>query len=285
MTPREAKLVHALRERVKELECLYGFSKLIEDGKRPLKIIFEKAVTLLRLGWQYPEVACARIVIDKKEYRTPNFQHSAWIQSAPIKAFGEKIGFVEVAYLAKKPQSFEGPFLKEERNLLDVMADRFGKTFEWKNLNKSLTRAELVLKTQNKVLAQKNLVLRELLSQVEIEKANIKNNIMVNLNQTVFPLLEQLRTCKDPAKHIKLILQQLNGLTSSFGVRIGASHLRMTPRELEICNLIKANLSTKQISDLLNLSSQTIDHHRKNIRRKLGLANQDVNLVSYLKRF
>lgn len=283
MTPREKKLVHTLAERVKELECLYGFSRLTEDRKQPLKNIFEKAVNLLPPSWQYSEVACARIVVDKQESRTLNFQRSVWSQSAPIKAFGEKVGFAEVAYLEERPQSFEGPFLKEERKLLNVMADRFGKLFELKTLDKSLTRAEIVLKKQNKILAQKNLVLRELLSQVEIEKANIKNNVMVNLNQTVLPLLEQLRTAKNPAEHIQLIVQQLNGLTSSFGVKIGASHLRMTPRELEICNLIKGNLSTKQISNLLNLSSQTIDHHRKSIRKKLGLANQSVNLTAYLQ--
>jgi len=111
-----------LRERVKELTCLYGIAKLVEHASISLKEILQDIVELLPPAWLYPEIAAARIILDGHSYTTPRFRESDQKQFANIIVDGEERGIVEVLYLKKKPELDEGPFLKEERNLIDTVA-------------------------------------------------------------------------------------------------------------------------------------------------------------------
>ncbi|MGD1042177.1 MAG: response regulator transcription factor [Sedimentisphaerales bacterium] len=120
------KLTHDVNEHMKELNCLYGISKVANTPGISLEEILEKIVCLLPAGWQYPGIACARIVIDDKEYKTDNFKPSKWTQSADITLQGQKVGTVEVCYEEERPQSDEGPFLREERDLIDAIGERLG---------------------------------------------------------------------------------------------------------------------------------------------------------------
>jgi PAS domain S-box-containing protein len=124
------KLAHGLGERVKELNCLYGISNLVETPDISLEEIVEGTVDLIPPAWQYPEITCARIILEGQEFSTKNFQESPWKQAADILVFGERSGTVQVGYLQEKPQSDEGPFLKEERSLLNSIAERLGKITE-----------------------------------------------------------------------------------------------------------------------------------------------------------
>ena len=124
------KLAHDNYERMKELNCLYVISKLVEDPGISLEEMLEKTVRLLPAGWQYPDIACARIVFEGKEYKTDNFKQSKWTQRADIKLNGEKAGTVEVGYIEERPQSDEGPFLEEKRDLIDAIGERLGKMAE-----------------------------------------------------------------------------------------------------------------------------------------------------------
>lgn len=111
-----------LRERIKELTCLYGIAKLVERASISLKEIIQGIVELLPPAWLYPEIAAARIILDGHSYSTPRFRESAQKQVANIIVDGEERGIVEVVYSKKKPELDEGPFLKEERNLIDAVA-------------------------------------------------------------------------------------------------------------------------------------------------------------------
>jgi len=111
-----------LRERVKELTCLYGIAKLVERGRTSLEEILQGVVKLLPPAWLYPEIASARIILDGRTYSTPHFRESVQKQGADITVSGEQRGIVEVVYPEKKPELDEGPFLKEERNLIDTVA-------------------------------------------------------------------------------------------------------------------------------------------------------------------
>jgi DNA-binding NarL/FixJ family response regulator len=70
---------------------------------------------------------------------------------------------------------------------------------------------------------------------------------------------------------------------SSFGRRISDKAVKLSPREIEICNMIRNGSTSKEIADLLNLTLKTVETHRVNIRRKLKLAGKDINLISYLQ--
>ena len=123
----EVALVHrhalvALRERVKELTCLYGIARLVAQPEVLLEEVLQKIVKLLPPGWLYPEIATARIILDGRSYLAPKFQEKDFKQSADIVVDDKKRGMVEVIYLEEKPELDEGPFLNEERSLIDAIA-------------------------------------------------------------------------------------------------------------------------------------------------------------------
>ncbi len=136
--------MHDLGERVKELNCLYGISKLVEMPGTSLEQTLQGIVEIIPPSWQYPEITCARIVLDAQEFKTENFKETRWRQMAEITARGERIGSVEVGYLELRPESYEGPFLKEERSLIDAIAERVGNIFE-------LNRADLALQERQRL--------------------------------------------------------------------------------------------------------------------------------------
>jgi len=129
---------HKLGERVKELDCLYGLSLLAERGDIALGEVFQGLVELIPPGWQYPEITSARITFEGQRFKTNNFRETAWIQSSDIKVHGQKAGSIEVCYLKKRPVIDEGPFLKEERNLLSALAERMGSIIEHKQAEKEI---------------------------------------------------------------------------------------------------------------------------------------------------
>ena len=112
----------ALTERVKELTCLYGIAKVAEQFDSSLHKILQGIVNLLPPAWQYPEITCAKIVLDGRSFTTPNFQENYQKQTADIVIVGEKRGVVKVVYTEEKPELNESPFLNEERSLIDTAA-------------------------------------------------------------------------------------------------------------------------------------------------------------------
>ena len=119
-------MVHALQERAKELNCLYQAGELLSQTGRPLEDILRDIIEVLPPGWQYPHDCQARILFENFVIEPPSFQPTPWVQKADIVVHGETIGSVEVFYRQEMPKSDEGPFLKEERKLIDTIAERIG---------------------------------------------------------------------------------------------------------------------------------------------------------------
>jgi PAS domain S-box-containing protein len=138
-------LTHALGERVKELSCLYSISKLIMTPDISLEEILDGTVNLIPPSWQYPEITCARVVLEDWDFRTENYRESRWKQTADISVHGVISGMVEVCYLEEKPEIDEGPFLVEERNLIDAIAERLGRTTERLRSGERIHQNELQL--------------------------------------------------------------------------------------------------------------------------------------------
>ncbi len=112
----------ALRERIKELTCLYGIAKLVEGSGLTLSEILQGIVELLPPAWLYPDVASARLILEGSSYVTDRFREGDFRQTADIMVEGDKRGTVEVNYSEAKPELDEGPFLLEERRLIDTIA-------------------------------------------------------------------------------------------------------------------------------------------------------------------
>ncbi len=116
----------ALRERIKELACLYGIAQLAARQDAPLSDILQGVVELLPPAWQYPQIAVARITMDGRAFATASFRPAPWRQAAGISVAGNLRGEVEVVYVEDRPVLDEGPFLKEERHLIDAAARQVG---------------------------------------------------------------------------------------------------------------------------------------------------------------
>lgn len=112
----------ALEERVKELTCLHGIARAVGQHDADLPTILQEVVALLPPAWQHPEVARGRIVLDGRTYATPDFARANAMQSADVVVRGQRRGRVDVAYIEPRPPAHEGPFLKEERALIDSVA-------------------------------------------------------------------------------------------------------------------------------------------------------------------
>lgn len=115
-----------LRERVKELTCLYNIATLTASQELSLDEILDSIVKILPSGWLYPEAAQARIVFEEKIYSTPEFRPGFDKLVSSLIVNNIQLGTIEVIYTEKKPEIDEGPFLKEERNLINTIAKEIG---------------------------------------------------------------------------------------------------------------------------------------------------------------
>lgn len=162
---------------------------------------------------------------------------------------------------------------------------------EWSKVEGGRRGAEAALKKScmdlakgKDLLADKDVALREALNAMEVEKNKLKDEITVNANKIVLPILKRMKLRGGATrKQLDLLEKSLGALISSFGRRLTERKLKLTPKELEISNMVRSGLATKEISCLMNVSSLTINKHRNNIRRKLGLANKGINLTSFLQ--
>lgn len=126
MPSREKNLELALYERVKELTCLYSIAHLASDADLPLSEMMQRIVEVLPSGWQYPEITSAKITVEGASFTTPEFRPTPFRQHADIVVDHETCGEVLIVYREPRPDVHEGPFLREERNLLNTVASRLG---------------------------------------------------------------------------------------------------------------------------------------------------------------
>jgi PAS domain S-box-containing protein/putative nucleotidyltransferase with HDIG domain len=132
----------ALNDRLKELQCIASISRLAERPELPIEDFVREAVSLLPPAWQYPEICGARIMLDSKEFKTADYRETQWSQSADIRVDEKRFGTVTVCYLKEMPEADEGPFLKEERDLINTVADFLGHVIQHRQMEQSLRASE-----------------------------------------------------------------------------------------------------------------------------------------------
>ncbi len=132
----------ALRERVKELSCLYRIGRIFEGSTGSSDELFQHIVELIPPAWQYPEIASARIVLDGTRYETPGFEEGCPRQSSEVVVDAKCRGVVDVIYREARPALDEGPFLKDERKLLDAIARQIAVIVEHQDADQERTRLQ-----------------------------------------------------------------------------------------------------------------------------------------------
>ncbi len=140
------KLLHDLGERIKELTAMYRAMEIIQQQKTAPELL-QEIVEGLPDAWQYPEVTAARIVFEGQEYMTPNYVKSAWSQASSFRTQDALEGFIEVVYLEERPEEAEGPFLAEERKLIDSLAQLLRSFLNHKLAEEALRESEKLYRT------------------------------------------------------------------------------------------------------------------------------------------
>lgn len=209
---------------------------------------------------------------------------------------GEITGILGIFWDITKRKQDEQKLKRYQQRLEEMVGERTAKLRginerlrqeinERKGTEKALRESERKLKGQKMVLERKNVALGEVIEQVEHEKRQVKNNVMLNVEKLLLPLLRKLRgkATRIENQYIDLLQSTCEELASSFGRKLSMENMKLSPRELEICNMIKGGLSGKEIAELLRLSFKTVERHRNDIRKRLKLVGRKVNLGTFLQ--
>jgi DNA-binding CsgD family transcriptional regulator len=279
------KIEKALRERIKELNCLYGISQLAERHLQSFDILLQELVTFLPWSWQYPEVACARILFKGKTYTTEKFNVTDWRQASQIYMYNEAVGEVSIFYLEECEPADEGPFLKEERSLLDAVAEQIGTIATRVTAEQELQEVNRQLTLERQALQESNTALKLVLSRIEQEKQEIRSDIKLNVERVLHPILNALLIQLPPVhkKYVDMLQTGLEEITSPFISQLSDTYNSLTPTEIAICNMIRTGMRTKEIAETRGVSEATVNRHRERIRYKLEITNTKVNLATFLQ--
>ncbi len=280
-----AGTAHALGERIKELNCLYGIAMLVERHPLGVEDLLSGIACILPPAWQYPEVAVARVVLDGRAHDSPGFALCAWRQSAPIVIGERSVGEVIVCYLAERPASFEGPFLREERTLIDAVAEYAGNLVRRIRAEQDVQEANRLLTVEREALREANAALRAVLARIGEEKQDMRRDIRENVEKVLFPILDAVEVELPAQKraYVDLVRRSLRDIAEPFTRHLAPAEDRLTPAEVAVCSMIRSGLRTKEIARLRGIAPATVSRHREHIRQKLGLANRAMNLTTYLQ--
>jgi DNA-binding CsgD family transcriptional regulator len=275
----------ALRERIKELNCLYGVSQLAERHLHSLDAFLEDLVKYLPYSWQFPEITCSRVMFKDETYASDGFAVTDWRQSAQIYMFHEPVGEVAVFYLEERPPADEGPFLKEERALLDAVAEQIGIVATRISAELELQETNRQLTIERQALREANTALRIVLSRIEQEKQETRSDVNTNVDKVLKPILRALSAQLTPTQknYVDMIEKGLDEITSPFVSHLSTSFRSLSPTEVAIANMIKNGMRTKEIAEARGVSEATVNRHREKIRRKLSITNEKANLATFLQ--
>ena len=279
------EMAWALRERMKELECLYAISRLREQHAHTPELFLQSLVDCLPRTWQFPDFASARITYGTMVHTTEHFCEGPWVMSADVMEHGKVAGQVNVFYGQGVPSKAGGPFLREEHALLHVIAERVGSALAHMKTETELAEAHQTLRAHHQILQERNITLRSVLSTLEEEKREIRSTILTNIQKIIMPIVFELELAVTGRhrSYVTLLRQSLQDVASPFYTSLARDHVELSPVEVAISAMIRNGMSTKEIAQLRCTSPATVRRHRENIRRKLGLQNRRANLVTFLQ--
>ncbi|UCE25793.1 MAG: GAF domain-containing protein [Candidatus Zixiibacteriota bacterium] len=224
------------------------------------------------------------------------------VEDLPLEAMAEKDIFRQqsIRSLILVPMVYTGSLLgfagfdlvRQERHwdeqtvaLLKIVGEMFVSAIVRSRAEKELREANEQLIADRKALEDKNIAMREVMDRIDEEKRATRQQISTNVEEALMPLVSRIKEQSQPSEKAlaELLEQYLKDIASPFMDELKSKYSKLTPRELEICHMIKAGRPSKEIAAILNVSLLTVHKHREQIRNKLGLKHSSVNLSTYLQ--
>jgi DNA-binding CsgD family transcriptional regulator len=168
---------------------------------------------------------------------------------------------------------------------LTAIANTLASIIELKQTDQALKKREKELEIKTKSPEEMNSALKVLLERRELDKQELEEKVLFNVDELVVPYLEKLKgSGLDEKKkgYLSVLESNLNSIISPFSRTLSSKYLNLTPAQIQVANLVKQSKTTKEIADLLNVSGKTIESHRESIRKKLGIKNKKANLRTHL---
>lgn len=148
-----------------------------------------------------------------------------------------------------------------------------------------LNQAKVQAERHAQELENTNTALRVLLKQVNENKTEMETKVLDNFSRLVSPYLDQLDenlANTSQQEYVRVIKENFKKITSSFSLKLSSSYLGLSPREIQVADLVRQGRANKEAASILNISVNAVEFHRNNLRKKLGIQNKKVNLRTYL---
>jgi GAF domain-containing protein/DNA-binding CsgD family transcriptional regulator len=190
--------------------------------------------------------------------------------------------------LLKAHEELEVRVRERTREITQANIALQGEIAERKRAEAALKKRERELRIKSRHLEEMNSALKVLLKQRDADIAEVGENVLSNVRELVYPFLEKIKKshlAPLQAEFLSIVESNLEGILSPFLKKLTSRYLNLTPKEVKIAHLIKEEKTTKEIAEIMNVSTKTIDFHRANIRQKLSLKSKKINLGSYLSSF
>jgi DNA-binding CsgD family transcriptional regulator len=235
-------------------------------------------------------IGMTNMVIAEKE-RNAGYEHTfgeicvnsdAIVQERKVACRILEEGFVRNEYLVLDVH--KAPFLDENREIIGTVGCGRDVTNE-KVVEKALKEREIELKRKNLRLEELNSALKILLEKRDEDKKVLEEKVLMNIKNLIIPYIVKLK--KTPLNDrqdvfVEIIQSNIDDILSPFAHKLSYKYLNFTPTELQVADLVKQGLRTKEIADLLNSSPETVSGHRKSMRKKLNLKDKKSNLRTHL---
>jgi DNA-binding CsgD family transcriptional regulator len=144
---------------------------------------------------------------------------------------------------------------------------------------------DAILEDRNQSLEEANIALKVLIRQREADQAEMEKKFLTNIKNFVLPYLEKLKNASLKEKDrtlVNIVNDHLNDIISPLMLKLANANVMLTPQEMQVAALVKDGKTSAEIADILFVSEATVSFHRRNLRIKLGLKNQQTNLRSFL---
>ena len=307
MNRHDERLFWFLKERAKELNCLYKVEGLLFEPDARIEDVCNGIIAAIPSGWQYPEICKAKITLDNVIYPPFGSEETSWKQSADIMVSGKSAGEITIYYTKEMPAADDGPFLKEETKLIGTIAERLGSFFSYQRMRRGFQEHRAA--TQNAAEERKPewRIILDLLRQTDrMLFLNISHKMLNHLCWTGFEDAKRLVQYYSPDEpgvdeelsgaanrpHQKKALLSFNDFLSDETFKIASDHLT----DEEILSFIQRWMHQNKLSFLveslenLNVSLPDVVEAIRRFQRmapdgvEIPMATKKSAIVSLIRR-